>query len=259
MKPSQPSALFLIVMVVFLGATFIPLFMHERVLDAFVREDGIYEDLTALYLLITSLLFALGVFHFWNSSWMMRLSCAGLALLFFFGAGEEISWGERFFDLKDHNLIRDINVQEELTIHNLKYFQGEDSILPVSVSQLFTLFAFIFAVFIPLACRLSSRIDNFVAPRFPIMPLFLGLLVVLTYILQKSMLRLLPMFPELYQHSSMPIPQGVHEVREHAYTFALQVSAMYYFGSAGALGWIRKVLKLESHDKPPFSPADSLR
>jgi hypothetical protein len=229
MKQAQFSSPLLIVAVVFLGITFLPLFMNERILDAFVREDGIFENLTAVYLLVTSSLFAFGFFRFRKSSWLIRLSCAGLALLFFFGAGEEISWGDRYFDLDDHNLIRGINVQQELTVHNLKYFQGEESLLPISTSQLFTLFAFFFAVLIPLVCRLSGKIDRLVASRFPVMPLHLGLLVVVTYILQKSMLRLLPLFPGLYQHSSMPIPQGVHEIREHAYTFALQVSAMYYF------------------------------
>jgi hypothetical protein len=64
-----------------------------------VREDGIFESLTVVYLLITSILFGLGFFRFWKSPWPMRLSCAGLALLFSFGAGEEISWGDRYFDL----------------------------------------------------------------------------------------------------------------------------------------------------------------
>lgn len=259
MKPSTSLSRVLIVSAIFLGATFLPLFMSEGILDAFVREDGIYENLTAVYLFIASILFTVGVFRSWKSSWLMSLSCAGLALLFFFGAGEEISWGDRFFDFDDHNFIRGVNVQEELTIHNLKYFQGEESILPVSTSQLFTLFAFGFALLIPLVCRLSGRIESFVAPRFPVMPLLLGLLVLLTYVLQKSMVRLLPMFPGLYQHPSMPIPQGVHEIREHAYTFSLQVSAMYYFWREGALTWLWTALKFRSPVNPAGKQADSLQ
>ena len=91
------------------------------------------------------------------------------------------------------------------------------------------------------------------------MPLLFGLLVLLTYFLQKSMVRLLPMFPGLYQHPSMPIPQGVHEIREHAYTFALQVSAMYYFWREGTLTWLWTALKLRSPANLPGKQADSLQ
>ncbi|MGB8983579.1 MAG: hypothetical protein WCC12_17050 [Anaerolineales bacterium] len=229
MKQYRSHAVFLILATLFLGLIYLPLLANERILNLFAREDGIFENLTALYLLITSFLFAAVFFRFRKSSWLLRLSYAGLALLFFLGAGEEVSWGERVFDWDDHNYIKGINVQGELTIHNLKYFQGEEAILPVSPSQLFIVFAFVFAVIIPLVCKLSPRIEGFLASRFPVMPLHLGVLVVITYIFQKAMLRLLPLFPALYQHPSMPIPQGVHEIREHGYTFALLVSTVFYF------------------------------
>jgi hypothetical protein len=213
----------------FLSLTYLPLLANERTLDAFAREDGIFENLTAVYLFGISLSFAASLYFFRKAAWLLRLSYLGLALLFLLGAGEEISWGERIFDWDDHNYIRGINVQEEFNIHNLKYFQGEESILPVSVSQLFTAFAFVLAVIIPLASRFFPKIERFLATRFPVLPLPLGVLVVITYIFQKSMLRLLPLFPALYQHPSMPIPQGVHEIREHGYSFALLASAAFYF------------------------------
>ncbi len=229
MKQYKSQVIFLIVATVFLGITFLPLFANERILDAFGREDGIFENLTALYLFITSILFGVAFFRFLGSSWLLRLSCAGLALIFFLGAGEEISWGERIFGWTEQNFIRERNVQGELTLHNLEYFQGDDSLLPVSISQLFVVFTFIFAVLLPLVCVLWPRVKSFIAPRFPVMPLYPGLLVVITYAFQKAMLRLLPMFPALYQHPSMPIPQGVHEIREHGYTFALLAGAIVYF------------------------------
>jgi hypothetical protein len=229
MKQSKSSIVFLIAAGAFLGITFLPLFASERILDLFAREDGIFENLTALYLFLIGLIFVVAFFRFRNALLWLKLSYAGLALLFFLGAGEEVSWGERIFRWDDRNLIRGINVQNELTIHNLKYFQGEEAILPVSASQIFTAFAFGIAVVIPLACKLSPKIERFVAPRFPVLPLYVGVLVVLTYIFQKLMVRLLPLFPALYQHPSMPIPQGVHEIREHGYSFALLLSVLFYF------------------------------
>lgn len=229
MKQYKHQIVFLIVSTLFLAITYLPLFANERILDAFGREDGIFENLTAVYLLITSVIFVAAFFRFRDSSWLLRLSYAGLALLFFLGAGEEISWGERIFGWTEQNFIRERNVQGELTLHNLEYFQGDDSVLPVSVSQLFIVFTFAFAGLIPLACALWPRLRDFIAPRFPVMPLYPGVLVVVTYVIQKLMLRILPIVPGLYQHSSMPIPQGVHEIREHGYTFALLASAIIYF------------------------------
>ncbi len=229
MKQQKTSILFLIIAAIFIGITFLPLFASERILDLFAREDGVFENLTALYLFVIALVFGVALFYVRTASLLLKLSYAGLAFLFFLGAGEEISWGERIFHWEDQNFIRGVNVQEEFTLHNLKYFQGEESIIPVSASQLFVVFAFIFAVLIPLACTISPRINEFVASRFPVLPLYPGVLVVLTYIFQKLMLRVLPIVPALYQHPTMPIPQGVHEIREHGFTFALLASVIIYF------------------------------
>lgn len=229
MKQHKSAAVFLILGTLFLACTFLPLLAKQPFLDLWAREDGIVESLTAIYLFLTSLIFVVAFFRFLRASWLLKLSYAGLALLFFFGAAEEISWGERIFDWDDHNYIRGINVQRELTLHNLKYFQGDDAIIPIRASQVFTALALIIAVLIPLACRISPKIERFVASRFPVMPLYPGLLVVLTYIFQKTMVRVLPVFPSLYQHPSMPIPQGVHEIREHGYAFALLASSFLYY------------------------------
>lgn len=229
MKQNPSRTTFLIGAIVFLALTYLPMLASERVLNAFVLEDQIFETLTAVYLLATSVVFAIIFFRFKKVSWLMKLSLLGLALLFFVGAGEEVSWGERIFRWNDHNYIRSMNVQGELTIHNLKYFQGEDAVIPISTSQLLLAFAVVFTLVIPLACRFVPTIRNFLNPIFPIMPLDLGLLSVANYIFQKAVLRILPHFPALYHHSSMPIPQGVYEIREHGFTLGMLISAIAYY------------------------------
>ena len=42
-----------------------------------------------------------------------------LGLLFFFGAGEEISWGQRLFDLESPDFFQEHNVKGETNLHNL--------------------------------------------------------------------------------------------------------------------------------------------
>src|SRR5690606_26277451 len=51
---------------------------------------------------------------------------AFVALLALFGAGEEISWGQRIFDIETPAALKARNAQEELNLHNLTFeFRGE--------------------------------------------------------------------------------------------------------------------------------------
>lgn len=48
---------------------------------------------------------------------------AGFAALLFFIAGEEISWGQRIFDLDTPDVLLDRNHQEESNVHNIRVVQ----------------------------------------------------------------------------------------------------------------------------------------
>ena len=91
--------------------------------DAFqeyIREDGVIEYVTTLFLLFSSLVCIYRVFHYrkmkkplWILTWAL------LALLFFFAAGEEISWGQRLFGVQSSEFFLNHNTQGETNIHNL--------------------------------------------------------------------------------------------------------------------------------------------
>jgi hypothetical protein len=49
----------------------------------------------------------------------------------------------------------------------------------------------------------------------------------------------------------MPIPQGVHEIREHGYSFALLVSTIVYFWSK------RSTIEAEASREIALNPAPS--
>ena len=97
--------------------------------DAFqnyVREDGPVEYLTALFLFFSSLVCFYRVFHYrkmkkplWILTWTV------LAFLFFFAAGEEISWGQRIFGLQSSEFFQQHNKQGETNLHNLT-FKGKN-------------------------------------------------------------------------------------------------------------------------------------
>jgi hypothetical protein len=86
-------------------------------------EDSVVEWLQFLFL-------SIGAILLFKASWKIknaRLSRSPQfvipligALLFSFIAFEEISWGQRIFSIESPDLFKEINHQDEITIHNLK-------------------------------------------------------------------------------------------------------------------------------------------
>lgn len=89
---------------------------------ALIKEDGLVEYASVLFWLLAAVIL---LYQIVRSS-RKELTCGYqrlfyiLILLFFvFAAGEEISWGQRIFDLKTPEFLKKINVQNELTVHNI--------------------------------------------------------------------------------------------------------------------------------------------
>ncbi len=86
----------------------------------YIREDGPVEYPTALFLFFSSLVCLYRVFQY---SKMKRplwvLTWAVLAFLFFFAAGDEISWGQRIFGIESGDFFQQHNIQSETNLHNL--------------------------------------------------------------------------------------------------------------------------------------------
>lgn len=95
------------------------------------REDGLFEYITALSFLAISVLSILIIkkvkkLHLIKNTKVLLFLFFGIvALGAFFVAGEEISWGQRLFNLTTPEKWASINTQEEITLHNhpdiLKY------------------------------------------------------------------------------------------------------------------------------------------
>jgi tetratricopeptide (TPR) repeat protein len=90
------------------------------------HEDGPYEVLGALSVLAAAIVFgflALARDPSHSASaprrkWFLGLLAAALMLMFL----EEMSWGERLFSLRVPQWFKRVNIQEELTLHNLYFF-----------------------------------------------------------------------------------------------------------------------------------------
>lgn len=219
---------------VVLFAAYIPVFLKEQVLDAFVREDRIYETLSPLYLFITSCMFGVAFYRspiklsLKDPAWIKRLSFLAFFGVFFLATMEEISWGQRIFGVETPNLIKDVNVQKELTFHNLNFFQGDDAKLPLDFDQISAIFALTFGFLVPFVCYFFIPVKNFLKTKFPVLPLQVGFLYPLNYLIQKTLMRVFPIFPALFQHPNMRYPQAVYEVREHNYAMLFMVSSVVF-------------------------------
>ena len=104
----------------------------ERFLS-FVQEDGFVEYLTAIFLFFASIvcLFRISEYRKQKQTlWVITSSV--LAIMFFFGAGEEISWGQRIFNFQSGEFFIEQNKQGETNLHNLVF--GDFSINKVIFS-----------------------------------------------------------------------------------------------------------------------------
>jgi hypothetical protein len=84
---------------------------------AYVDEDGYIEYLTAFFLLMTS--FFCLYKSFTTQSKIPAAFCSVMAILFFFGFGEEISWGQRLFGFETPAELKRVNSQQEFNVHNV--------------------------------------------------------------------------------------------------------------------------------------------
>ncbi len=90
--------------------------------EVFVREDGWIESLSALFLLISALIVWRRSFAFaGKGNWKAFMLLLGLGAVFFFGAGEEISWGQRILGLESNEFFKANNTQDEINFHNLEW------------------------------------------------------------------------------------------------------------------------------------------
>ena len=94
-----------------------------------VREDGVYESAGALACLLAAIILG----YTFVAGPTSDAGCGGKrrrngwllmwSVLFLLMAGEEISWGQRILGLPTPDWLREINLQNELTLHNLTALQ----------------------------------------------------------------------------------------------------------------------------------------
>ena len=84
-------------------------------------EDGFVEYLSVVFW-IMGILFAMGII--WHNKYKKKIVAFVLLFVCFISSGEEISWGQRIFNIETPYFIAEANRQSELNFHNLYALSG---------------------------------------------------------------------------------------------------------------------------------------
>jgi len=206
-----------IVLAVYITLAYTVLAMGNKVIAAMLPEDHYFENVGAISLFVTSLLFFYGFIVARKSldkSWISlvkQLIYLGVALLFFFGAGEEISWGQRIFGFKTPEALAQVNKQDELNLHNLAIMENSKFF---TADRMFDVFWFLFGVLIPAIALLVPSFRRFAGKFIPIVYWGIGLLFLYNYLWAKAVKLI---YKTSYTFDKLSLIQATQEIKESNY------------------------------------------
>jgi hypothetical protein len=117
--------------------------------EGFAAEDGPVEYGTAVLLLLSALVLMGQAVRVLRSGRPVKSALLALyGLAFVFGAGEEVSWGQRLFGIETPEFFQERNAQGEITIHNLNW--GEDHIAHTIFGNFLSIVLLTYLVVLPL-------------------------------------------------------------------------------------------------------------
>ena len=118
------------------------------------KEDSFFEWLTFLCLFGAAVMYYLSFRKYKNFFLLV------LALAMFFGAGEEISWGQRIFNFQTSEYFKEHNSQDEENIHNL-VLDGE-RLNKIIFTNALVACVIMYIVVLPLLYQKNLKFRNFI-------------------------------------------------------------------------------------------------
>jgi len=205
------------------------LIFNEDTINKLGIEDGFFEYFTALFFLVTSILFIIIYFH------RKKIIHLIFALVFFIGMGEEISWGQRLFNFQSPEYFKENNIQNEFNLHNLRTFDSKEEgghykkglSYFLSMNFLYKLFWLIYGVILPMVYSLSSFVRNIIGKiDLLVPPLILGIVFLINWLLCRITLYFL-----LPDGRSMQYYFTAGEISEFGSAFIFTVIGAYFIHS----------------------------
>ncbi len=97
-------------------------FFAKQTFADFVQEDSVAEYATAFFFGVMAVLCIKKFIAYLRAgARLAALTWFGLFLMTFFVFGEEISWGQRIFNVQSGEFFKEFNTQDETNLHNLKF------------------------------------------------------------------------------------------------------------------------------------------
>ena len=205
------------IILIYITLTYSTLALGNSIASMAYPEDHYFELVGAGSLLISAVLIFYSFIKIRRSSSKLRMPVikqlvyVGLIVLFVFGAGEEISWGQRIFNLKTPQFLMHDNTQEELNLHNLSIFENSDFF---TADRIFDIFWFLFVVIIPVASLLFKPVKKLVSNLMPIIHWSIGPLFLFNYVWAK-LAKLI--YQGSYTFDRVPFKQAIQEIKESNY------------------------------------------
>jgi hypothetical protein len=213
--------------------------LPESTYNSLIDDDRWVEGAGTLALLAASAFFLFGFVRVRRlpparrPPRLLQVSLVALAILFFTGFGEELSWGQRILGIETPSDIEEASSQGELNFHNLEAL-GSDYL---DADRLFQLFWFSFGVLVPLGAALFLVLRRLLRRVVPIMPLVISAALVANQLLDWAAHEY---FESRYHSEGFPLSHSLFETKESVTSLILAIGAWYVFdrlrtGSADAL------------------------
>ncbi len=113
--PKLSFSICLFISIVFYGICVYAGFNNRELYHYLLKEDGPLENISTTCVLFAALLFLLAYFKY---RYVKNLFFLLFSLALFFLFMEEISWGQRIFDLPTPDIFQQTNAQKEINLHN---------------------------------------------------------------------------------------------------------------------------------------------
>lgn len=128
--------------------------------QVYVVEDGLIENWTVVPLLIAAFYALKRLFSLKDKSIFFKVCLVFIAVFSIFVAGEEISWGQRIFNIESSDFFLENNAQQETNLHNMVV--GGKKVNKIIFSQLMTIAMIFYLLILPFWTSRSDKVLQFV-------------------------------------------------------------------------------------------------
>jgi len=134
--------------------------------NVYAEEDGLIESLSAFLLFVGAVVCFYRAVRLRKVRSKLFIACCGmLGALFIFGAGEEISWGQRIFNIESPAFFQEHNAQMETNLHNMVI--GDVKINKLVFGKILAVVIVSYLIGAPILYRRSPRVRRWIE-RFAI-------------------------------------------------------------------------------------------